>query len=476
MPKSDPTSDPTMGAMKNLRCACTSRWVLLFATRTLAIGVVMCMGAAPDGEAPTATPASPPATSRPATGETISTIGPTTAPQDSKNTIAQRRRKLLELWESRTSESLASEEPPLYRARTGSVTAYRSLPDGSPLGATLVSVTHAASGREALTQIAQAANLRIGAAAPGMFHSNRPPSFSLDLDHKPLLEAMYETCSRAGWTIRSIEPAVGIVTTQPASNVPLGKIVLEPGHAGHGLGVWTTTGPFLFEVVAVEHSIQIPAGSDGDEATVELRMWTEPKLRAFNVGGGLTVRTALDEREHSLQPRQTRVDGAGQASGSSATLRLGLPANCGRRIARLSMVDHCFIQRTSSVIELKWGDAINSRVVEGMNVSMTTKLEQPSVCEVTLTVSRGERSDLDWGDLRLAIADLYPQLLDTAGAPMQPFNLHNQSGDEPLTIKYSWNNNDSRGRPRAAGKVVLDLPTDVKWVDVPVELRDLPLP
>ena len=59
---------------------------------------------------------------------------------------------------------------------------------------------------------------------------------------------------------------------------------------------------------------------------------------------------------------------------------------------------------------------------------------------------------------------------------MQSFDMHDKSGDDPLTIKYSWSNSDIHGRVRPAGKVVLDLPTDVKWVDVPVELRDLPLP
>ena len=145
----------------------------------------------------------------------------------------------------------------------------------------------------------------------------------------------------------------------------------------HGLGVWSTTGPFLFEVVSLDHSVQIPAGGSGEEVQIAFRTWTEPKLRAFNVPGGLSVRTAADELGHALAARQTQNRGFSHSRGGETTVALGLPADCGRRIARLSMVDHCFIQRTSSVIQLQWGDNITNRVIEGMNVSMSTKLEAP---------------------------------------------------------------------------------------------------
>lgn len=448
------------------------RWLPFFALFAWAPAINPGFSRAPAQPAPAAAPTiASPLPTDPTTQATPSTTSQAPAPAAGGGEQAGKRAKLLALWDNQRSEEQPGADPPLHRIEAGSPFPYRSLPDSSPAGATLVTVTHAATQRDALIQIARAANVRIGSTRPGLFHTKSLDGFSIDLEQKPLLEAIYETCSRAGWMIESIEPAIGAATTQPASNKPPGKIVLQPAPAKHGVGIWSTTGPFLFEVVSVDHAVDLPVGASGDEVSVEIRTWTEPKLRAFNVARGLSIRAAEDELGHALPARGIDAN----ATDGETKLRLGVPPDCGRRIARLSMVDRCFIQRTSSVIEMKWGDSITAQVIEGMKVSMTTKLD-PGTCHVTLTVGRGERSRLDWGDLRLAMSDLFPLLLDTAGAPMQSFHLHEQSGNDPLTIKYSWSNSDTRGRPQPAGKVVLDFPTDVKWVDVPVELRDLPLP
>ena len=182
------------------RNAMRSRGISIFVTLALATGIIAgCKRSSspPVISPPTAaTPtAPPPATTQSTTRATFSAAVPTTAPVVVDTALDRRRRKLLALWDAAPTGAKPTEDLPLRRDRAGSATAYHSLPDGSPTGATLVSVTRSVTGRDALIQIARAANVKIGAESPGMFHANPPPAFSLAIDRKPLLEAIYETCS-----------------------------------------------------------------------------------------------------------------------------------------------------------------------------------------------------------------------------------------------------------------------------------------
>ena len=435
--------------------------------------------------APTTMPAAPPPPPPPMVPTTARAAAlPAPAPIDPDTD--RRRRQLLALWDHapqfQQSPWLYAGRP-LYRAAAGSAFSDPSVSNTCPVAATLVSITNASTARQALIQIARQANVRITSSAPGLFQVDPPGGFSLQLDNKPLLEALHEICSRAGWKIEQIEPAAASATTQPNAAGPLGTIVLGPQLPNHGLGVWATSGPFLFEVTSLRHVADPAAPNGTHQMQIALRTWAEPKLCAFYTGNGISVRKAIDDRGGLLAPESTE---AIPQMEPLATLYFNGARAFGRRLATLSLVDHCLIRRSSHRIELPLAKDSPGQTVEGITISAALDDPSGAADRIVVTAALGPDSRLDQGDLRTALLESRPRLFDDAGARMRFIITADATssgprggvpgGGVPVGVEYSWWNMDEHGRPQHPGTLELDLPTDLQWVDVPVEFHDLPLP
>ena len=113
-----------------------------------------------------------PPTTEPTSGSVPRTADPALLPPaatSSNVTNDDRRKYLLALWADRQERSMPRPAPPS-RPRTGTSVQIPAFQDGSPSGATLVSVDGACTLLHALIQVAESGNVRIGTKAAGLFH------------------------------------------------------------------------------------------------------------------------------------------------------------------------------------------------------------------------------------------------------------------------------------------------------------------
>ena len=91
---------------------------------------------------------------------------------------------------------------------------------------------------------------------------------------------------------------------------------------------------------------------------------------------------------------------------------------------------------------------------------------------------RGQRDEVDWSHLRQVMSDLRPQLLNAAGVPLRVFFARNATpqGDGDAISSYAWIKEDAAGAAVKPAKLIVELPTDVKAIDVPIAFDNLPLP
>lgn len=430
--------------------------------RTALLAVVLSIAAA-NAAAPTTDPTTAPHAGSPP-------APPAATTRDVSNT--DRRAYLSALWAQHPDYRLAGIDP-LYRSRSGTIVPFPALPDRTPRGATLLSIHCAGSAREALIEVARAGDLRFIASRAGLFHRAGIPDASLDLVDRPLLEAVYEICSQSGLQIVKIESPPVAGATRPSSPREPGRMVLGPQPGGHAPGVWCTSGPFLYEVRRIEHSVFL-AGIPDDRVHMVFSAWAEPKIRVLAGPGRLVLDEVIDENGNSLIPPGDR--NSNPKPGAEFQVDLAYPKTAGRKIARFRATDHCITQRASINLQLPVPQTSTQLNVEGMTLAVEVRPSQGSGYKLALIVGRGERSEFDWNRLRKAMGNLQPQLLNAAGAPLHLLSDNDASGANDATTEYLWETGSRQGIAGKPARLLIEFPTDTWEVEVPIAFDNLPLP
>ena len=393
-----------------------------------------------------------------------------------------------------------------WEARTGI-----EQPAPPSLPATTISVhLKDVSTRAALTEVGKAAGVKLTVFPPYVWRQTPfPTAVTLDADNRPMMEVINELCAKTGL-------ACGTRTTinyqgAPASADPaIGTLGLQPQDANGGPGPWVVAGPFMFEAQRVVHDSPVGAGPTTGTAgavSVVLSVTHEPKVVVLGQSWQLAPTEAVDEAGHSLVPpaadapargagsiigrmfggRTVRRGNASIAPGwwgqsqGLLTVPLACPGDVGRRIARLKLVPQFLIQDKSERIAVDVGAGHTAdTVVKAAGLTVTVgPVNGLQGCSCRVTFARGQQGDDDWEQLRSALRNVVPVLADARGRALSAPQVNPQSDVGPsVQLQFYWNQQQYYGGDPILkpAKLIIDVPSAVRSVDVPVEFDDLPLP
>ncbi len=416
-------------------------------------------------------------------------------------TLAEKRAHLAEPPADASTVS-ASNPHGRWETRTGV-----ELPPPPSLPATAVTVhLKGVSTRAALAEVGKAAGAKLVVFPSYAWRQTPfPAAITLDADHRPMMEVVNELCAKTGL-------ACGSRTTSneqgsPASADPaVGVLGLQPQDADGGPGPWVVSGPFAFEAQRVVHDSPIGAGA-ASAVSVLMSVAHEPRIVVLGEPWQVAATEATDEAGHSLLPpapeapasgagsilgrifgshtvrRSTALVGQGWWGQSKGLLTIPLtcPPDAGRRITRLRLVPRFLIQEKSERIEVDVGaghTADTVRTAAGLTVTVgpVTGLQQ-SNC--TVTFARGKQGDDDWEQLHAALRNVVPVLVDARGRalPVPQANPQSDVGSS-VQLQFYWYQQEYYGGNTILkpAKLILDVPSALRSVDVPIEIHDLPLP
>jgi hypothetical protein len=327
----------------------------------------------------------------------------------------------------------------------------------------------------ALAKIADQTGAILVTDSGTLFNDGQSPAAMLvDVQNQPFWVAMDGICRGARVGVRGLGSGdEQIAIFQSNENKPLWGD--RPSYP---------CGPALFipeAVTRTDHRDFFRSKSAEPVATVSVDVWTDPRLKAMSIAGPVRLREAVDERGHTLPRDPTDVEQAGGANGAQwsyrMNVRLLLPSNIGKRIARLRG-EVTFVTITNrDTFEVKAADAEGKmQRVLGFPVEIKDLTIGTGGGTVRVGTIRGNADAAEWGAFLPRFGDIVQQiqLLDENGTPMRTNGWGSSSSDRFVerSITYVADNNE-KAKPT---KLVWVVPTETRDVTVPFELKDLVLP
>jgi hypothetical protein len=310
---------------------------------------------------------------------------------------------------------------------------------------------------------------------------------TLDLDRQPFWVAAHALCAQTG--LRPTEPER--VFDAP---LPPPTLAVELDGGAWASRPWCVAGPVLLTVkrVYVLRSRNFgQAEPVRSRIQVEVQPSFEPKLQVLSWSLA-AVDEAVDENGRSLlgkpKPADEGEDQVGDEddeSGSGSNdyltpIALALPPNVGKKIARLKATGLLNVRAAHETVEVV--DVLRAKDVRrpfGRAVLHFQELVTvgPDHYELRYEILRGTASEKQWEALRTVPHDGM-RVLDSAGNRLLPKeSIGSGSGDKAaFRARFFRLALGDRPKPGQPAKVVWDVPTAVRQIEVPIELKDLPLP
>lgn len=312
---------------------------------------------------------------------------------------------------------------------------------------------------------------------------------TLDLENRPLLEALMQFCSQAGVQMSSNPGYVSAISFSTR-----GKLRIRPNSPTSTLGVWSITGPFVFLITRINHSQSLSPAGMGQSGYVNLSMLAsaEPKAKMFGAAR-LALDQVQDEKGNSLlvpNPNRGGIYESYAPQYGLQHLQLHYPPEAGEKIAMLRGTARCLIEKKSERIEVDnpFQAGPIEKTIAGMKLTISPHGERGSSFGLKLRVEQAQADAAFWALISRALYDLRPTVVGSDGAPMREngwgigsFAYASTPGQRTLTAgeynySYSRSSGGRGGNAVLPAKLVLEVPTEVVEVAVPFEFKDLPLP
>jgi hypothetical protein len=370
-------------------------------------------------------------------------------------------------------------------ARTRAEAAVAQIDEDRATGASLVTLhVKDAPADQVLAELSRQGMFAIPVIPENLFkqeHLN-VPKLTMDVDRQPFWVAMREFCEKSQLRINAMGGDRRFVVMQGGDD------------SLFGLAVYS--GPFMVVANSVTRTSSIALGRNRTPAKnlgVQVSVYAEPKLNVMGHDYYLRLTEATDDRGNSLLvPGQGAYGSMGQDTSCRWTLgqSLAIPDNLGTRLVRLKGFSRALVQTRSETWEVA-ADAVPTapggggggdpgppaKSIAGRKyVAAELKGTTGNLYELKLTIVREgpARRQEDWQQwgrgVRVSVLDAEGKALASRGS--------NTSGPEDkVTCTYSFGRDlDTGGKAGVPAKVVVEVPTETREVEVPFEFRDVPLP
>ena len=308
---------------------------------------------------------------------------------------------------------------------------------------------------------------------------------TLDVDRQPFWVAAHALCAQAG--VRPTEPERVFDAPRPPPTLSV-----ESDGGIWARRPWYIAGPVLVTVKRV-HVLRSRNFGEAEPVRsriqVEVQPHFEPKLEVLSWSLS-AVDEAVDENGRSLLGKPMPADEdedededgeSGSGSNDNLTpISLALPPNVGKKIARLKATGLLNVRADHEAVEV--GDVLRAKDVRRPFGRAVLHFQElvivgPDHYELRYEVFRGTANAKQWEALRGVPRDGM-QVLDSAGNRLLPKESRWTGTGDKVTIRARFFRMalGDRPKPGQPAKVVWDVPTAVRQIEVPIELKDLPLP
>ncbi len=317
-----------------------------------------------------------------------------------------------------------------------------------------------------------------------MWSQREWPKVSVDLDRQPFWVAMKEVCGKTGvWP----QPGYG-------GNDRRMTLTSNMGINWMNTAASAQSGPFYIVGQSINHSDTInllqPANVQRD-FSINLTAYSEPKLRVTSYASYLKLDEVVDDKGTSLLLAAPQYESMQSNSGWQYPLyaRLSYPEHPGTKIAKFKATAKFIIQTRSETVEVPLTADILSgkepkevtKTVGGRRYTLKTVRKQNDQQYLVTTVCyRDGRNPQEWNQFQNSMFQTMGiQVVDDKGRPLmnQGMRSNNTSGDTmEVTYEFSRIDNGEETRVGDPAKFMWEVPLEVKQIDVPFELHDLPMP
>ena len=360
--------------------------------------------------------------------------------------------------------------------RSRAEAAVSRIEDARATGTSLITLhVRGGSPKAVFAEISRQAGAELRPHPPQLWDSKPWPSVDLDIDRKPFWLVMKEVCDLYGLA--------------PRSNGNERDVELVERTASANARPWGTAptimhGPFMVSATYVNRYHYLDLNAPGNvkrNASVQLLVYAEPKLRVLQSTYNARLEEALDDAGSSLISPGVQNDGLQPNNSWVMTLNCSLTPTetTGNQITSLKGTGRFLVQTRSETAEVL--DVLNarnvSRTVGGKKFTLKeVRKNGESAYQVTITLYRAGWNLAEWNYM-------YPysnfRLVDASGRSLARVNASGQGGGQDQTDVTLHFQRGSLAGGEVAGepvKLVWEVATETREIVVPFEFRDLPLP
>ncbi len=324
---------------------------------------------------------------------------------------------------------------------------------------------------------------RVSGVAVRMYYGGleRAKTLSIDLENQPFWSAMRELCTLLG------------ATPQPFSGDS--TIVLQPGAAGWAGGAMLTLSPLVslrLSQISHTHTFKLSNEGEGikavsDEHSLPIvgMFLFDPKVRPLSNPMQVTITGAVDEKGVAITSEPAHAYSQMPLM-SSLQIPLKWRADMGKKLVRLRGNLKCIVMSKREVWEIP--DVLNaketSKTVRGpdgdeiytfLGVQKTgnqyqvrVKIERPQAL-----IHPNQQPDAQ--QFLYARRDV-GRLMKLQDANGRNLGWQGGGGGDDAIVTHFAELQDAGEKSEAPQKLILEIPLEFRELEVPFELKDLPLP
>ena len=349
-----------------------------------------------------------------------------------------------------------------------------------------------------------------------------PSRISLDLDDVPLTSAFEAIAGAAQCSFvaqpvdllnqRTLGPAGLHVTRKPfwevvlplckASNVWLMDIYGVGGNGLHLVEFDVNTldapafvsGAFLVLADSIErtHSLQLARPADVERSfSVNLRVYPEPKLKVLRGMYSAVVETAVDERGNSLVPtEQIDINSVENLTGHSGWpwdvyINLQDTDTTGKKLVKLKGKTRYVVQAKGESAEFVDVLKANGKSLDlaGARVlleSVTRRVADTTLFDFRLSIEQRNMPQDVWDHLTTSDSGQIITLVDAMGRQLMIGDSSGEFDGTKMNFSLSFRADnpmlEEHQQPGEPVTLKLEVPVEMRVIDVPFEFNDLPIP
>lgn len=327
-----------------------------------------------------------------------------------------------------------------------------------------------ASPREVFEEVSRQCYAPLPTYPDNLWEQGHWPKLTLDVDHKPFWDVMPDLCRKLGVDFRPFQYGMRIMQT-----------------GGMGMqGIMQTQGPFLIVANQITRTQTRQLGGPAaaqSQFGLNLQVYAEPKIVVLRTGGGVNVEQAVDDHGNSLVgndgPNRGFWGGFSGWGGWTLYAPMHYPEkNPGAKIVKFKAQATFIIQTRSEKFELD--NVLNLRqttkIVNGVAITFKDLKKAGDSYQLHLHVAQANFGGPEWQQLVEGVQTRL-QLQDAAGNPFDHRGMSSSGSNDAIEVTL-----DFAPSPRPDGKsigepakILWDIPTESKPVNVPIEFKNLPL-